>query len=594
MLITPVSAVANGDVAPHGYWKDLLNILALAARDELVDFPSRKNNFLRTYTPKPKRQTPRVTEYIAISDQERARVLRKERQQRFHERLVGKLVANYKFRALYIAVVRLFAQQLRKDVKILDELQTVDQKVDKDRYRTLARSISLVGKWAPTPGGSHDRVTNVSTAICQLLFSPNENSGPDAIDPLPSTAPHPIPSDQYNCVILRNYYHRWILRPLREILACPEPLMSAQRWTEIQYSRVPSICMARNKVLFRLHDPEGFQLYLVDVKSGKKKISGATLMPHELVGEAIELQKVIDVARSEVYPSVAERKRTRAREQLEVVDAQWRTLISRMKESGSLDSTLAVCDVSGSMGSIYDYDKHNVNPIFPSIALSLVVASVTKPPFNMGFITFSEDPEFVRLEGLEEKSLTDLVGEVLKNRSGGNTDLQAVFLKLLLPLAKGNNVSKEDMVKRLFVFSDMQFDRASGMTTGPWWLNRASESERADRWETSYDLIERAFREAGYEVPEIVFWDLAGERTVRQTVEVEAGRRGVAMMSGFSNAMMKVFMDESDGKEGEREEEEWTVVTEEGELGEEEEMTPLSVMKRALLRPSYNGLVILD
>ena len=70
-----------------------------------------------------------------------------------------------------------------------------------------------------------------------------------------------------------------------------------------------------------------------------------------------------------------------------------------------MDNALAICDVSGSMGSIYSYNKKHVDPIFPAVSLSLVLASLAKPPFNSGFITFSENPEFVRLEGLEERGL---------------------------------------------------------------------------------------------------------------------------------------------------------------------------------------------
>ena len=63
--------------------------------------------------------------------------------------------------------------------------------------------------------------------------------------------------------------------------------MSANRWADILYTRVPSKCMKRNMKHFYRHDPTGFEKYLLAVESGKKKISGATLMPHELIGEAM-------------------------------------------------------------------------------------------------------------------------------------------------------------------------------------------------------------------------------------------------------------------------------------------------------------------
>ena len=83
---------------------------------------------------------------------------------------------------------------------------------------------------------------------------------------------------------------------------------------------------------------------------------------------------------------------------------------------------------------------------------------------------------------------------------GMYTDLNAVFLKLLLPLAKKNEVEREDMIKRLFIFSEMQFDECRALD---------GEADVAD-WKTGHDEIERAYRDAGYEVPQIVYWDLAG------------------------------------------------------------------------------------
>lgn len=68
------------------------------------------------------------------------------------------------------------------------------------------------------------------------------------------------------------------------------------------------------------------------------------------------------------------------------------------------------------------------------------------------------------------------------------------------------------MVKRLFVFSDMQFDAS---------LTDGSEGG----WETTHDRMVKAFKEAGYEMPEIVYWNLQGGTTkpvlqVRPTITI--------------------------------------------------------------------------
>jgi len=114
------------------------------------------------------------------------------------------------------------------------------------------------------------------------------------------------------------------------------------------------------------------------------------------------------------------------------------------------------------------------------------------------------------------------------------------------------------------------------------------------QWETNQDVIVRAYAEAGYDVPDIVYWNLAGQL---ETVPVEAERKGVALMSGFSPAMMKVFMGEDAGKE--TLDDDTVMVDEQGEEIKpppmrKQEMTPLSIMVRALGMASYDHLVVLD
>jgi len=167
------------------------------------------------------------------------------------------------------------------------------------------------------------------------------------------------------------------------------------------------------------------------------------------------------------------------------------------------------------------------------------------------------------------------------------TDLSSVFLKLLLPLAIKNKVKQEDMIKRLFIFSDMQFD-ACNSSIG------VATSAEPKAWATNYDVIRNAYKQAGYEVPQIVYWDL-GAQGVPETKEVEdSTREGVAMMNGFSPSMMKVFM-------GEEEEvvDEWEKVGKDGESVTvvekmEDPFNPVNVMKKALMKRSFDRLVVVD
>ncbi|KAF9053711.1 hypothetical protein BDZ89DRAFT_938738 [Hymenopellis radicata] len=575
MLCEPVCAGRKKDEdagRSHGYWKDLLNILALATTGELQ---AAEPTFL--HTPRtPRKSSSRrghkrakldandvtrvkvTTEENNLVQNQLAKEAKLATAEKRYETLEIRL-KEPKYRALYIAVTRLFTAQLISDIATLGRAEAAAP--GKER-RTLMRQLSLAGKWAPTAGGSHDRHTNISTAICNLLYHSREQV------PLvfPSMLQSADSSPRDKELTLRSWYKRWVMAPLRKALELPEPLMTSDQWTKIKYGRVASVCMKKNNEHFFKHDPDGFQKYMVDVESGKKTISGATLMPNEILAEVVK-HNMTTHAEGGKYPQLAEFKRKVADNKLRVAEAQWLTLLGNIKDAGKLENSIAVCDVSGSMGGLGSAAEQ---PIMPALALSLILAHVAQPPFNNGFISFSATPQFIAID--PKKSLYDTVCAMVRSSWGMNTDFRAVFLNLLLPLAKKHNVKQEDMVKRLFVFSDMQFDTASS----------PSGRNKAD-WSTTYDAIEVAYKEAGYEVPQIVFWDLAAYGTT----EVTAERKGVAMMNGFSPALLKVFM-------GEAEEEEFDKMEDVVGPAKEDEFNPINVLKKSVMKASFDGLVVMD
>ncbi|KAK6346554.1 hypothetical protein TWF696_006678 [Orbilia brochopaga] len=561
----------------HGYWKDLLNILCLASTDKLG-----KEDYFNLGS------GTRITNFYGIPS-------RGQRAAKGHKTLCERLSDDAKYRALYITVARLFAEQLAQDTKLMEELEST---TDAEERINLQWQMSLAGKWAPSPGCAHDRLTNISTAIIQLLHS---NRDSHSID-YPSTLAefdHTTPLSAGQAEILRSFFRRWYLTPLRAALKVPEPLMATGRWSQIAYNRVSSVCMQNCNHLFFKHDEKRFTEYMLAVEDRKTTISGATLLPHEIVMRVLKYSEKMRMAQRE-SPSVRQFMEKLGKLQLDVAVAQWRTLVDRVRESGTLDNAIAICDVSGSMGDISDYkDPKNPEPIFAALAMSVLLASVAKPPFNDGFITFSADPQFIRLSG--DRGFGENLRAMVATSWGMNTDLQKVFTGLLLPLAKQNNVKKEDMIKRLFVFSDMQFDTAGH-----------NVHSGAGSWDTNYDVIKQEYEAAGYDMPEIVYWDLGS----CDTVETQADRKGVAMMKGFSASMMKVFLGEQVEEEGEEEEEEEeeegeeeegvvvvdekdgdVVMAEEGSVKakkEKEESTPVAIMRKALMRKSFDGLVVLD
>ncbi|KIJ69716.1 hypothetical protein HYDPIDRAFT_78181 [Hydnomerulius pinastri MD-312] len=586
-LVDPVCSRVSGAGAakkrqstPHGYWKDLLNILALATVDEL--YPKRplksRSNFLHNYYDGKSRPAFKNNE----EQEEWSRAQRIERHAYAHARLSRKLL-DKRYLALYVAVARLFADRLTKDYDVLTKIAALPGNANREDRLKLMFALSLATKWAPSPGGSHDRVTNIASAICLLLhhaqvsfsFAPKINIS--RTEPLPALDMH----------LLRCFYQRHVLTPGRRYTCTPEPLMSANRWSEIVYSRVASLCMKSNKEKFFAHDADRFLSYLTDVETGKSTISGATLLPHQLVMEAVELARGISPVSfrgkpASIAAALQQNKHQLTKTRVRVVEAQWATLLARLRESGQLDNCIAVCDVSVSMGTLQSTFRgkspFQVSPIWPAISLSLVLARLAKPPFADSFITFSATPELVVLES-EYVSLAQTVDAIAEASWGMNTDFNAVFLDLILPLAVKHKVPKDQMIKRVFVFSDMQFDAATGSAgAGP------------ATWETNHDIIERAYQDAGYDMPEIVYWNLGRPRQRGSiTTPVTGEREGVALLSGFSPSLLKVFMDD---------EEDWEVLDEEGDWEALDEvtgsMTPEEIMKKAVERKSFDALVVLD
>jgi hypothetical protein len=155
-----------------------------------------------------------------------------------------------------------------------------------------------------------------------------------------------------------------------------------------------------------------------------------------------------------------------------------------------------------------------------------------------------------------------------------NTNLVLAFERLL-ETAQLEKIPQAEMVKQVFVFSDMQFDSAMN----------------PQRWSSSFDRIKSAYTDAGYDMPKLIFWNLAGQTRKPVTMDDQ----NVALVSGYSQGMLKVFL-ETGALDGEEEIVEETVVGEDGmvEVKKKEKIDPLSVVKKAVGHKAYSMLEVVD
>ncbi|VYS66684.1 unnamed protein product [Arabidopsis thaliana] len=412
------------------------------------------------------------------------------------------------YRYLHERVSDLFANQLKKDLEFL----TSDK----------PNEISLAAKWCPSLDSSFDKATLLCESIARKIFT--RESFPE-----------------YEGVVEAHYAYRVrdrlrkdVLVPLRKTLQLPEVYMGARNWDILPYNRVASVAMKSYKEIFLKHDAERFQQYLDDAKAGKTKVAAGAVLPHEIIRE-------LDGGDGG-----------------QVAELQWKRTVDDMKEKGSLRNCIAVCDVSGSM---------NGEPMEVCVALGLLVSELSEEPWKGKLITFSQNPELHLVKGDDLYSKTEFVK---KMQWGMNTDFQKVF-DLILGVAVQEKLKPEEMIKRVFVFSDMEFDQAASSShySRPGYaFLRQHPSNPSNGWETDYEVIVRKYKQNGYGdvVPEIVFWNLRDSRAT----PVPGNKKGVALVSGFSKNLMKMFL-EHDG-----------------------EIDPVMMMETAISKDEYKSLVVVD
>ncbi len=276
--------------------------------------------------------------------------------------------------------------------------------------------------------------------------------------------------------------YRKVLSTLRKKIKIVESQMSAKKWGDIEYSKVPSKASLKYRGAFRKHDAERYSEYLEAVKNGETKINSSTLYPYEIVGKYLE--------------------RNGFDETLEVL---WDSLPNYCETP---ENSLAVVDVSGSM-----YGQ----PISVAISLGLYMAERNTGAFHNKFITFSESPFLQTIEG---RTLQDKVDNMMDADWGMNTDISKVF-DVILKTAKTYKTKASDMVKKIYIISDMEFDSC------------------VDNSVTIFDNYKLKYKLSGYSLPEVVFWKV---NELSEQVPVTMHETGTYLVSGFSPSLFSMLI----------------------------------------------------
>ena len=290
--------------------------------------------------------------------------------------------------------------------------------------------------------------------------------------------------------------YRKILSALRARIRILENNLREKDYS-FDYVKQPSKAMFKYRKAFARNDRERYTEFLQRVQKGEATLHTGTLLPYELVDPYLGGN-----GRSFLMPLTPEEAQT--------LNTTWAAL----EDFATDENALAIVDTSGSM-----YWSNSPKPASVALSLGLYFAERAKGPFRNHFIEFSAHPELIELKG---EAFVEKLRYISSFNEVANTNLEAVF-ELILSAAVKNNVSQEDLPQKLYIISDMEFDAC---------MDNASA--------TIFENARKRYAKHGYELPQIVFWNVES-RNHQQPVTMND--RGVVLVSGCSPRIFSMAME---------------------------------------------------
>ena len=310
--------------------------------------------------------------------------------------------------------------------------------------------------------------------------------------------------------------YRKTLSALRERINVLERLMSANRWDEIEFDKIPSKAGLVYRNAFARRDILA-KKYEAFAKSKDTKVNADALYPHDVAHRAFAMR----------YNTSLEDP-TRL-----MLQKYWDNL--KDFYNGREENGIAVVDVSGSMSG---------TPMEAAVSMGAYIADKAHGPFANHFITFSAHPELVRFEGVD---IVDKLNRCVQADWGMNTNVQAVF-DMLLNTAMKQGVKAEDMPTRIYIFSDMEFDECVSFDRNfnrsphhPWWDDCRTVNS-VDEVNSDLENIKLEWARHGYQMPQVIFWNLNARNN-----RIPAIGDGFSYVSGFSPSMIDCILSGKDG-----------------------------------------------
>ncbi len=283
--------------------------------------------------------------------------------------------------------------------------------------------------------------------------------------------------------------YRKTLTKLRAQIRILENNLRERDYT-FDYSKQPSKAMFKYRKAFLRNDAERYGAFMRCVSTGEVKLNTGALYPYEIIEKAYHCDD-------------AERLS---------LDATWRALADYTQD----ENALVVADGSGSM-----YWGGKPMPAAVAQSLAIYFAEHNRGAFRNHFITFSMNPRLVEIKG---RDIVDKARYCETFNECANTNIQEVF-ELVLNAAVRSRVPQKDLPSTIYIISDMEFDScAAGASL------------------TNFEYAAKLFRQAGYRLPNVVFWNVSSRN---QQQPVTTNEQGVALVSGCSPRIFSMVMEGS-------------------------------------------------
>lgn len=295
---------------------------------------------------------------------------------------------------------------------------------------------------------------------------------------------------------IRNYFGwspKFYRKTLVGLTKVVETQMCANDWDNINFNHVPSLAAARYKKAFNRHGT-AFAEYVAKLVKGDAsvKVNAGAVYPYDVLKGVGSYRFGFD------------------KTEKDHVIAQWAALPNYVGDA----NILPLVDVSGSMCCPAG-GKGTTSCMDVAVSLGLYLAEKNQGKFKDTFLTFSSTPELLHLKG----NVIEKMDQMVRSSWSMSTNLNAAFNRILEVAVKGN-VPQAEMPEMLLILSDMQFDACA----------------KYDH--SAMEMIERKYAQAGYNVPQIVFWNL----NASDNVPVKADKSGAALVSGFSPSIVKAVL----------------------------------------------------